>query len=62
MARTKLKSQGKGPRKLMGCMKAAIGRSSAYYPPHGDAREWSDTGDTSDDEHNGVHDTTAHAA
>ena len=53
MARTKLmKMKRQRPRKLMGCMKASAEHSSAYYPPHGEARDWSDTEEASEDEEN----------
>lgn len=46
MARTKLpKTTSRRPRKLLACMTAGVSRSGAYYPPHGGARDWTDTED-----------------
>ena len=50
MARTKLaKTMAKRPRKLLACMQAGVGGTGAYYPPHGEARDWTDTVSDSDD-------------
>ena len=48
MARTKLSlTPMKRPRKLLAHMSVDVARSNAYYPPHGEARDWTDREDES---------------
>ena len=48
MARTKLpRTTTKRPRKQLACMSVDVARSSAYYPPHGEGRDWTDSEDES---------------